>query len=279
MEEQEKYQSINHRINQSVRYYRVPSSVEKGAALNLLLKKIENTPASKSLVILIRPYLKYAAIFIAAAFILSVYFFWPDANQNVVNNTSQSITIRLPDQSRVVVASGSKVSYKKQFGNNTIFLNGEGYFEVIPGRTFKVKTASGEVHVLGTRFSVYEYDNTLSVDCFEGTVKISREGVEHLLHKGNGIVFTDEGTQNHDLSEVNYPSFARFKASYIETTLQNVLKDLEEFFDITIHSQYNGIRYYSGSFETGSLENALILICEPLGLKYTIEDAGKVIIN
>lgn len=277
VEDQKKYQSINQRINQSVRYYRVPSSVEKGAALNLLLTKIENGQKPHSKTISLSPFLKYS-VGIAAAAVIILAFILFSGKENITNSSLQALSVRLPDQSRVVLTHKSELGFKKRFANRIVDLKGEAYFEVMPGKNFTVKTSTGTVQVLGTRFSVHDDTEKIKVECFEGSVRVSRKGIDQLLVKGEGAVLSDMGPEMANLAQTNYPSFARFKAEYVNSDIKQVLKDLEMFFGIKVNSRFKGTRYYTGSFETGSLENALILLCEPLGLNYVIESQLNVII-
>ncbi len=278
MEEQEKYQSINQRINQSVRYYRVPSPVEKSAALNLLLMKVKSKEGKKTFSFQISPYLKYAASLAAAAVIIVAFIIF--SGKSVITNESmQAISFRLPDQSRVIITNGSKISFKKRFSDRIVALKGEGYFEVFPGNTFTVKTINGSVQVVGTRFSIRDQKNTFHVECYEGKVNVNHGGKVHLLGKGDGLTLGGKNEELFSIQESLYPVYARFSGSYVEAEITKVFKDLEQFFGITIQSGFQGKRYYSGSFETGSLENALVLLCDPLGLTFTIQNQINVFIQ
>lgn len=278
MEEQEKYQSINQRINQSVRYYRVPTSVEKGAALNLLLTKVKNKEGKKSFSIQIFPYLQYAASLAAAAVIIVAFIIF--SGKSVIKNESmQSISFRLPDQSRVIITNGSEISFKKRFTDRIVTLKGEGYFEVFPGNTFTVKTTNGSVQVIGTRFSIRDQKKTFHVECYEGKVNVNHGGKVHLLGKGDGLTTGGKDAELFSIQESSYPVYARFIGSYVEAEITEVFKDMEQFFGITIRSGFQGKRYYTGFFETGSLENALILLCEPLELTFTIQNQINVFIQ
>jgi transmembrane sensor len=278
MEEQKKYQSINHRINQSVRYYRVPSSVEKGAALNSLLKKIENSPGQQAKTINFNPILRWAAGIAAAAAIVVAIILFP-AKQTIQNTTGQSFSYRLPDQSRVILTEGSLIEYSKAFKNREVKLIGEGYFEVATGKSFQVITSAGSVQVLGTRFSVNEKGEILEVKCYEGSVKAANNETGYVLQSGEGVRIKSTSVEVMALSDISYPTFALFNASYSNTEVKEIFNDMQLFFGVSIQPVYTGSRYYTGTFETGSLETALILLCEPLGFSFTFENDKMIVIK
>jgi transmembrane sensor len=277
MENKNKYQSINQSIDQSVRYYRVPRSVEKGAALNSLLEKIHQTPKAQPRVIPMFGQLRWAAGLAAAAvIILAVIFF--TGQESITNNSRQASAFRLPDNSRVVLAPGSSTSFSKQFRQREVSLEGEGYFEVIHGRSFRVKTSAGNVQVLGTRFSVKETVKALEVSCFEGSVKVANRERDRILQPGESIRLAGTHAELTSTGGTKFPALAVFRAAYDNTEMAVILKDMESFFGISIRSDVKQDRFYTGSFETGSLENALVLLCEPLGLEYRINENNTVII-
>ena len=277
MENKNKYQSINQSIDQSVRYYRVPRSVEKGAALNSLLEKIHQSPEVRPKVIPIYRQVRWASGFAAAAVIvLAVIFF--TGQESITNQGSQASAFRLPDKSRVVLAPGSSASFSKKFRQREVSLEGEGYFEVIHGRSFRVKTSTGEVQVLGTRFSVRETGNVLEVSCFEGSVRVANRERDRILQPGESIRLSSAKAELTSTGGTEFPSMALFRAAYDNSEMAVILKDMEEFFGVSIRSEVKEDRFYTGEFETGNLENALILLCEPLELEYRINTDNTVII-
>lgn len=274
MENKEKYQSIN----QSVRYYKVPSSVEKGAALNSLLEKIRNTPEKPVRIIRMNSLIiRIATTAAAAVLVLAVLFV---GNRETLTNDSRlAESYRLPDQTRVVLAPGGILTFSERFTNRTVRLSGEGYFEVVPGSKFRVKTTAGDISVLGTRFNVKVSGNDLEVSCYTGKLMVESQKDDQLLGGGQGVQITSSGTLQTDLAGTEFPPIALFRVSGQNIGLENLLSEVEDFFGVTVKYPPVVERYYTGVFETGSLENALILICEPLGLEYSISEDNTVIIK
>ena len=278
MEKQKKYQSINQSINQSVRYYRVPASVEKGTALNLLLNKISQTPARKPKMIYMHTWFKMVSgVAAAAVVILAVLFF--TGRESLMNTTLQAASYRLPDQSRVILAPGSSLRHHRYVNTRQVTLSGEGYFEVTRGTRFEVKTSGGMVRVLGTRFSVKEASHSLEVNCYEGRVEAVAGPEKQVLEAGQGAVVSSVGIEAHENAGNGYPSIAIFRAEYHQAELKEVLETLADFFGVDIAAENVAGRRYTGSFETGSIENALILTCEPFGLNFRMEGPGRIIIE
>ena len=110
------YQSINQRINQSVRYYRVPSTVEKDAALNSLLNRIREEKPQQSKVISLPAWTRAAAA-IAAILVVAFISGMLLTTQNFRNNGKEVVIFRLPDHSRVILAYESSVRFNKLFLN------------------------------------------------------------------------------------------------------------------------------------------------------------------
>lgn len=87
--------------------------------------------------------------------------------------------IILPDHTEVCLNSGSVLIVPEKFigKDRTIYLVGEGYFNVAPDKEkpFKVKTSLVEIEALGTAFSVsaYSEEQTVEVILAQGSVRLS----------------------------------------------------------------------------------------------------------
>lgn len=79
----------------------------------------------------------------------------------VKNGTGQSLVVLLPDQSSVLLSTGSELRFRRQDNHafREVYLQGEGFFEVTknPGRPFFVYTANLTTKVLGTSFQVHSF--------------------------------------------------------------------------------------------------------------------------
>ncbi len=138
---------------------------------------------------IIRNLLPYAAVFVLA--FLLTWFLKPasplpltDTDNNEVNFFRIEVpygsksTIQLPDSSKVVLNSGSRLEYPDHFGttDRTVFLHGEAYFDVMRNKhkPFYVKTDEVTIKVLGTQFNVKSYpeENIMETILVSGSVEI-----------------------------------------------------------------------------------------------------------
>ena len=269
MENPNKYPSINQKINQSVRYYRVPSTADKSAVLNSLLTKIRSGQKPKTFGNHnVRQITWYAAA--AAAVIFAVILF--TGRDTFTNGTPQALSLRLDDSFRIILAEGSSVSRSRILKSDQVRLTGEAYFEVEKGNSFRVTTDAGNVKVLGTRFFVKEEGDDMEVRCYEGSVQVSRGKTAHTLQPGDKAVVIGKNMEMAALGEESFPPVALFQASYVDAEIGKVIADLENFFNLRIVRNFNEQRFYTGTFQTGSLDAALMFLCEPLGLKFSIEN-------
>lgn len=279
--EKSKYQSVsqsfNQSVRQSVRNYRVPSSVEKDAALNSLFSRIESLPAGSITPFVFPGWAKRVAGI--AAVLVSVISLWLVFSSRQVHNAGEEvISLRLPDQSRMVLAPGGSVSYGRFLLHRKVNLKGKGYFEVDKGNRFRVITPSGSVEVLGTRFMVDGEKSAMQVVCYQGKVKAVFRDNKTELSAGKGIRISENDVKVMPEEKNSYPAFARFRTDYRNASLENVTGDLGKFFGVEIDNRSQEKRFFSGSMDTGSLETALEILTGSLQMRYEIQNENKIII-
>jgi len=267
MNKEKTYQSINHRINQSVRQYRIPYTVGKDAALNSILERIRDTKDTPQKSFLLPYWIKSVAAAAAVVFVL-VSAGWVLSNQNIGNPGENAVSHRLPDQSRVMLAEGSTLKYNRFFQSRKVHLSGKAYFEVQKGNRFQVTARNGRVEVLGTRFTIDDRNGRLEVVCFEGKVRATYNQQEIVLGEGAGVNFSENQEKEPVTIQESYPPMALFSEIYSNSELDGVLKDLGSFFGVTIINQVGKERFFSGTLNTGSLETALEIISASLEIRY-----------
>jgi transmembrane sensor len=277
MKKENTYQSINQRINQSVRHYRVPYRIEKDAALNSLMNRIGNEERSPEKTMVMPHWMRTVA---AVAAVLLLVFISGHLlfTQKISNTGKEVVTLRLPDHSRVVLAAQSQVKYNKLTWNRKVKLNGKAYFEVKKGSTFQVNTPGGNVQVLGTRFLVEGKDDQMEVICFEGRVKAANRQDEVLLAAGSGVRLSPNEKQLTTAGRDAYPGIAKYTAVYTNAELDKVLKDMSAFFGVRVSNQVKQNRYFTGSLNTGNMETALTIVTSSLKLDYKIGQDNTVVI-
>jgi ferric-dicitrate binding protein FerR (iron transport regulator) len=113
--------------------------------------------------------LRIAAVlaFMFAASYFSFKLLRPSSVKEISIARGDQKTFTLPDETRVTLDSGSRFRYSRSFedASRTVFLNGEGYFEVSPDseKPFVIQTDQAIVTVLGTMFNVRAWPQTKKV--------------------------------------------------------------------------------------------------------------------
>lgn len=258
----------------------VPSSKSKSQAWANLETKI----ASETKVIPL--YRKYW-IGIAASFILAVGAFFvlnQSLNEKTVFETSfaQVQSVYLPDSSIAYLNADSKLSYSEKAWNETreVELIGEAFFEVRKGSDFIVNTDQGDVKVLGTSFNVKVRNTILEVACKTGLVRVSnRQSSENIeLSPGWAVIVKDDDVKEATPLGLSYIDNWRVGEFDFESVmLSEVLSELQRQFDLKVEYDIENIedRPYTGFFNKNNLSEALQLVCNTMGLTFTID--GKTV--
>ncbi len=272
-------QSISKLADQLVRYYRVPFRSAKEDALNTILEKIENNEKSAGKKQRKISWIKVAGISAAATIAILITFWFFTASVTYTGSEDGIATYRLPDNSRIILYKNSKLSYKKMNWNRKVNLQGQAYFEVQKGDGFQVKTKLGQVEVLGTRFLVSETGEQLKVQCFQGKVKTSYRKNSWVLEPGTQFVGEPENTQKEEFEKsIQFPDFAKFNQSFSNAGLADVVSEIETFFNVEIEIKSGKEKNFTGTIQTGNLENTLEIVCESLQLKYSFNGVNQIII-
>lgn len=263
-------------------YLRIPSGLSKEDAWNRLMEKIDESevlPEAKTRRLF--PQARWmAAVAATVAMLFAVYFFTRSEVITVITTEGEKIVFYLPDSSRVNLNADSKLSYDKSnwLQERSLSLEGEAYFEVNKGEKFTVNTNLSQVEVLGTKFNVKSRTDQTEVSCFEGKVRVSsRSGNEsHEITEGMGVKIL-EGNRLSDYSFVNEnkPGWTEGKYAFSEVPFVRVVEELERQYGVEVEfPEINAT--YTGAFFDNDLKNALLLICEPMELTYTIIDSTHI---
>ncbi len=274
-EKKNKEHILSSEAEQLLRSYKINTRIEKAEVLARLLDEIEQkkqTPVRK-----ISWYVAAASVAATAAVLIAFWFF--TATETINSSSGDTYAFRLPDDSRVVLHDGSTLSYRKFLWNRNVKLIGEAYFEVEKGSGFHVTTNQGEVEVLGTRFLVNEYDNQLTVQCYEGKVKTNFNDSFWILEAGSRFTGINDAAEIETVvNENEYPGFAKFNQKFHNVSLPEVVHEIEQFFDVEIILKEHANKRFSGSIQTGNLDNALQIVCEPLQIDYVFKNKYRITI-
>lgn len=216
---------------------------------------------------------------IAAIFILGLGIGFVMKNfvsQSQIAENGKITTFSLPDNSEVVLNSGSEIEYKKWNWNSNrrIELEGEAYFKVAKGRRFEVKTNLGKVAVLGTQFNVSARKNRFDVTCYEGRVKVNYENLQIILTHGQNVTF-ENGKQTNTVVKSLKPEWINNQISFTKENIRSLLDEVQRQYNITIELKIKDTNsLFTGKLPTKNLNVALQII----GTTYNLE-AKKVAKN
>ena len=175
--------------------------------------------------------------------------------------------------------AGSQITFSEDWSDDrSLELQGQAFFEVVKGSKFRVATVAGVVEVLGTSFDVYSRDDNFRVSCRTGRVRVSAGKQTVEIAPGFTAVLENKRllVGKFDLSEADWRNG---EFIFRDTPLNEVFLELGRQFNIRIKAQSHEGRIYTGRFSNKNLQEALQLICLPMGLKYRIENDSSVVIE
>lgn len=231
-----------------------------------------------------KKYMAYAAaiviLLISVPFLLNRVRIEPEIHYSELNIPRGSkLNVVLPDGSTAWINADSKLTYSSDFGRNNrnIELEGEGYFEVIPGEIpFIISTDSAQIKVLGTKFNVRNYkdDKTVRVSLLEGSVLFSSNEKEYLLDRPQ-IVDLDKVLNAYSVvdSRVEYSNkWINNHMFFDEISFGEIALVLERAFDVNIlfsSDELKNLIFY-GDFviEANNLEEILKVMASTNKFKY-----------
>ncbi len=193
--------------------------------------------------------------------------------KTIENSSNEQFAMILPDGSAVELSPNSSIQYHNlgwSFSRSLI-LEGEAFFEVKPGRQFRVRTALGEVQVLGTSFSVWANAERLTVHCLSGKVCAKTKTEQMELSPG-------------ELAFCKRKELKLLKEPYVSTTavlpqigdtlvfenapLSLVYAELEKAFDISVTSTLSPSLKYTGQLYKNDRAGSLEILAKTFGASY-----------
>lgn len=207
-------------------------------------------------------------VFLRIAAVLIIGFGITLAVKNFANFTEFSANgvtteFLLPDNSSVLLNSGSAVEYKKWNWNNErkLKLDGEAFFKVAKGKKFEVATDLGTVSVLGTQFNVKNRNKRFDVSCYEGKVQVNYQNQQIILTKGMMVSFENGSQIIADQTDKNEPEWLKKQVRFSKENLFAILEELNRQYNIKI--SYKGKptnQVFSGTIPMNDLDVALEII-------------------
>lgn len=247
-----------------------------------LFSKVMTAKKESPKVIALKPnwYMRIAAILVIGLGLLFSYTTFSTTSEMAENG--KQTTFSLPDNSEIVLNSGSEIEYKKWDWDNNRNLNlkGEAYFKVAKGKKFQVNTDLGKVCVLGTQFNVKARENRFDVTCYEGRVKVNYKDSEIIITKGESVAFADDKLIYHMAATSVKPEWTCGEAKFNQENLDQIVKELGRQYNIEIELKDDvNHQLFTGSIPTTNLKEALQILASTYHLKSNKISEKKIILE
>lgn len=222
---------------------------ETEMALDKLKRKILRTEKKKNIFSpFVYQIMKIAAVFIMLFIVGYSSFYWgeksTESNTVILNRllTAKGGKGRfiLPDSTVVWLNSNTILEYPETFSASVreVHLEGQAYFEVKKNKKkpFKVHAGEMEVEVLGTHFTVenYQHKSELEAVLVEGSIKISGCNMSHsvVLTPGELISYNkkSERTDIQVIDTDNYTNWMHDRMTFDNSKLSDIIINLEKWF-------------------------------------------------
>ena len=226
------------------------------------------------------------ALLLPIIFILVLPFYFNFyQNKNFTTKPGEKLSLLLPDNSKVILNSGSFITYKKGFNSShrTLHLNGEAYFKVqnltLP---FIVKTHHGQVTVLGTTFNIRSRNNGFEVGVNSGKVKVSSGNSFIELNPKQCLMGFTEFDRDTiiNIEKEKYPGWINQKLYCKETSLETVCREIERIHNVKIKFSNQKMKQITitGTIDTSELETMLNTIALLSQHSFKLEDGTYTVI-
>lgn len=210
------------------------------------------------------------------------------ANITVTTPAGSRTQVTLPDGTKVWLNAGSNITYSQSFGiaDRQVRLSGEACFDVTHNEAlpFTVATESASVKVLGTYFTVADYqgDSALVVDLIRGCVDLeSSKTAQHQQLQPNERVVMDKATGKmvkRQIDAAHSDAWIHGEINFDEVPLEKIAKTLERTYDARIEIAAplrNKPFYYSFNSDGTTLEQVLTTLSRTQKLKYKKIESEK----
>ncbi len=256
------------KYNDILNNWQAPEGKSSDQAWADLQSRLNRAPVAEAKLVRFswKPMVSVAA---AAAIIVGLILLWPNQTlREVATSFGEHQRVTLPDSSKVDLNASSSIAFADSWSDaREVKLSGQAFFEVVKGGTFHVVTSQGLVEVLGTSFDVCDRDNTFEVTCRTGKVRVTANGSDAEIVPGLRATLINGKLEvsQFDLALADWRSG---EFHYTEAPLAVVFEEIERQFNVAVQLPDLANRFYTGRFNTKDLNEALQLVCLPMGLQF-----------
>lgn len=190
-------------------------------------------------------------------------------------------TVQLPDGSKVMMNSESKVSYPKYFSDSSrmIYLEGEAFFDVAKdkSRPFTVIANGISITALGTSFNINGRGDQCKVSLATGKVEVHQleRDENYFLKPGEAVQFD---VRTGLVRRTEYEDFEDYLwtkgiIAFKDDPFDRVIEKLSRWYNVEFNIENAGIvKQYTGRYDNKSLEAILENMSFTLGFDYFIHE-------
>ena len=197
----------------------------------------------------------------------------------------QNAEVVLPDSSRVLMNSGSTLSYTTAYTphNRNVELNGEAFFDVKkdPQHPFTITTSSVKIKVFGTAFNVDAYNDKseeINTTLISGKVEIESLNDTKLAELTPGMMASFDKTKNAlSLSKVNinlYTSWKKGLLTFSDVQLEAITNKMERWYNVEIiylNPRLKNLRYSGAILKNKPIDQILEVMKITANIQYKID--------
>lgn len=199
----------------------------------------------------------------------------------------QRINVILSDNSNVWLNANTTFKYPTRFDkkNRTVYLDGEGHFEVESDKKspFVVETSYGTVQATGTTFNVEAYSkyDLFIASLFEGEVDVEIGNKQCITLLPNQCTLLSDGQLL--IAQITDRDKFLWKNGLIafnDSKLEEILNALDKYFDVKIQIDMKQLpnRTYTGKFrQSDGIDYALRVLQRSIQFEYIRDDNSGII--
>lgn len=275
MSEQNNHTEDYRRIKELSGKLKMPDTSTYASAWSLLSKHI----TTQQKVISLNGWLKVAASL--TIFTLSTFILYRTQEVSIYVANAEQREVRLPDKSTIKLNAQSSLSYNRFSWNfnRRVSFEGEGFFQITKGSTFSIHSSAGTTYVLGTSFNIYARQNEYKVSCTTGKVQVAIKDQNHILTPGLEASSIHPQLLPSSFETTKTLAWQRGEFYFEAMPLQKVFDSIERQYNVKIRYENVDLnRLYTGFFNNKDIDEALKVVCLPMGLTFKIIDKERVTI-
>lgn len=202
--------------------------------------------------------------------------------REITTGGTEMVTVGLEDGSVVRIAPRSRLEFRRG-ADRQVWLEGRAFFSIATdtAHPFHVRTAGGDVAVLGTRFEVAARDRDVRVLVVEGKVELTTRGSRvELGARAVAEALAGGPAEVHEVEDV-VPHLAWLGRTLVfqNTTFRDAAREMEDRFGIPLHFQAEAVaeRRITAAFTDEDLDEVLRVICRAASARCTRSESSIVV--